>query len=188
MHQRGGRLVGVVALVAELVRQSRPCWSQPRCRICTTRTPRSTSRRASKALWANEPGLVTSGPYRSSVAFGSLLRSVSSGTLDCMRNAISYCAMRVCVSGSPSFSKLALVESLQRVEHRAAVRAADAVRVLQVEHRVAGAAQGHAVVAASAGTRCAHMRVNSAWPLLPSGKRGVKTTNAGRSLFSLPRP
>ena len=32
---------------------------------------------------------------------GSFDRSVSSGTLVCMRKAISYCAMRVAVSGSP---------------------------------------------------------------------------------------
>ena len=32
------------------------------------------------------------------------------------------------------------------------------------------------------------MRVNRAWPLPLCGKRGVKTTKAGRSLLSLPRP
>src|SRR5579862_1467949 len=33
-----------------------------------------------------------------------------------------------------------------------------------------------------------HMRVKSAWPLLSCGNCGVSTTNAGRSLFSLPSP
>ena len=34
----------------------------------------------------------------------------------------------------------------------------------------------------------AHIREKIAWPLLPAGKRGVNTTNAGKSLFSLPSP
>ena len=41
--------------------------------------------------------------YRSNVDAGSFERSVSSGTEACIRNAISYCAMRTCVSGSPNF-------------------------------------------------------------------------------------
>ena len=58
------------------------------------------------ALEAKLPGFCTSGPYISSVAWLSCLRSTSSGTLVCMRKAISYCEMRVWISGSPNFSKL----------------------------------------------------------------------------------
>ena len=47
------------------------------------------------------PGLRASSPYIFQVLSGSLLVSVSSGTEACMWNAISYCAMRVRVSGSP---------------------------------------------------------------------------------------
>ena len=49
---------------------------------------------------ANVPGLCTSGPYISRTCFGSFEMSVSSGTELCIRKAISYWAMRVCVSGS----------------------------------------------------------------------------------------
>ena len=57
-------------------------------------TPRSAIRRASRQLSAKVPGFVTSGPYMSRVLFGSLAMSTSSGTEVCMRNAISYWAMR----------------------------------------------------------------------------------------------
>ena len=46
------------------------------------------------------PACATSGPYISNVDSGSFERSVSSGTEVCMRYAISYCAMRVAISGS----------------------------------------------------------------------------------------
>src|ERR1039458_10572218 len=63
------------------------------------RTPRSARRRASRQFEANDPspGLA---PYISSTLAGSLLMSTKSGTLDCMRKAISYCATRVRISGS----------------------------------------------------------------------------------------
>src|ERR1039458_7806322 len=63
------------------------------------RTPRSARRRASRQFEANDPspGLA---PYISNTLAGSLLMSIRSGTLDCMRKAISYCAMRVRISGS----------------------------------------------------------------------------------------
>ena len=50
---------------------------------------------------AKLPGVFTSGPYISRTLAGSFDKSVSSGTLACMRYAISYCAMRVSISGSP---------------------------------------------------------------------------------------
>src|SRR5204862_7504 len=74
-------------------------------KICTKRTPRSASRLAWRQLAANVPDLYTSGPYRSRTCFGSFERSISSGTDDCMRNAISYWAMRACVSGSATSSR-----------------------------------------------------------------------------------
>src|SRR5262249_20415284 len=64
-------------------------------------TPRSTMRRARRHARANE-GLSGSTPYSSSVAFDSLLRSISSGAEVCSRAAISYDEMRVAISGSPS--------------------------------------------------------------------------------------
>jgi hypothetical protein len=53
------------------------------------------------AEWVKLPMRFTSGPYISSVAADSFERSVNSGTLVCIRNAISYCAIRVWISGSP---------------------------------------------------------------------------------------
>src|ERR1017187_8059237 len=55
-----------------------------------------------RQVWAKDPGLLrASSPYRLQVLSGSLPASVSSGTEACIRNAISYWAMRVRVSGSP---------------------------------------------------------------------------------------
>ena len=88
-----------------------PCWSQPRWKIWTNRTSRSARRRASRQLRANVPGLCTSGPYMSSTCLGSFEMSVSSGTEVCMRKAISYCAIRVWVSGSANWSVLVLVRA-----------------------------------------------------------------------------
>ena len=61
-----------------------PCWSQASWKICTNRTPRSTSRRASRQLLAND-ALPGSAPYISRMCFGSWLMSISSGALACMR-------------------------------------------------------------------------------------------------------
>ena len=57
------------------------CWSQPRWKICTKRTPRSTSRRASRQLAAKVPGLCDVGAVHvEDLASGSFERSISSGT------------------------------------------------------------------------------------------------------------
>ena len=62
------------------------------------------SRRAMSAVFWNVPGSLASSPHRSKVLSGSLPRSAISGTEDCMRKAISYCAIRAKVSGLPIFS------------------------------------------------------------------------------------
>ena len=77
-----------------------------------TRGDRSgrTGRRARRAavplsaVFGNDPGSLASSPQRSKVLSGSLERSAISGTEDCMRKAISYCAIRASVSGLPIFS------------------------------------------------------------------------------------
>ena len=48
----------------------------------------------------------------SSVALLSLFKSVSSGAEDCKRKAISYAAMRVAISGSPTVPSLRRFSSL----------------------------------------------------------------------------
>src|SRR5205085_8134553 len=72
-------------------------WSSDVCSsdlICTKRTPRSTRRRDKRQLAAKLPERDTSGPYKSSTWRGSRDTSISSGTDDCMRKAISYWAIR----------------------------------------------------------------------------------------------
>ena len=98
---RAAGLIGVAALAGDLAGQMR-CWSQPRWKSWMKRTPRSASRRASRQLAAKVPGVRESGPYMSKTRSGSAATSVSSGTDVCIRNAISYCAMRVRISGSPN--------------------------------------------------------------------------------------
>ena len=119
---------------------------------------------------------------------GSFERSVSSGTLVCMRKAISYCAMRVCDFRVAGLVQPQLVERGEVVEHARGASGVDAVRVREVQHRIALRAELHALVAATAESRC------------PTGDRRaadrpgcrepceISTTNAGRSRFSLPRP
>jgi hypothetical protein len=116
---------------------------------------------APEALCVKLPARLTSGPYRSSVALLSLLRSVSSGTLVCMRKAISYWAMRVCDLGIADAGVVDLVELVQRVEHRAAVTGIDAGRVLHIQHGVALTAQATPVYLRRQ-KPLLHMRVNSA--------------------------
>ena len=74
------------------------------------RTPRSARRRASRQFAANVPGLRASGPYSSKRA-RRLLRHVRQlRHRACIRNAISYCAMRVAISGSPILLQLRLIQ------------------------------------------------------------------------------
>ena len=109
-----------------------PCTAQAAppagCRARPSRDgrPARNARRArpaaapSRRSCANEPGF-SAHPRRtvSHVLAGSFERSVSSGTEDCIRNAISYCAMRVRVSGSPSFSYFSWFICRKPVEHGA---------------------------------------------------------------------
>ena len=65
-------------------------------------------------------------------------RSISSGTLVCIRNAISYWLMRVAISGSSTRSSCSWFELLRRRRPRRAARPASTPGgVADVEHRVA---------------------------------------------------
>ena len=79
-----------------------------------------------------------------------------------MRNAISYCAMRVSVSGSPSVSACRWFSACTPSSMRAAGRAVDAGGVAQIEHRIAGAAHGDPGVPAGR-KPLLHIRADSAW-------------------------
>ncbi len=104
--ERGGRLVDIHALVFDVRGQRAVLIPAAMENLHHVRTPRSMSRRVRSAECAKVPGFWALGPYISRVALLSFPRSVSSGTLVCMRKAISYWAMRVCVSGSPKRSKV----------------------------------------------------------------------------------
>jgi hypothetical protein len=58
-----------------------------------------------------------------------------------MRKAISYWAMRACVSGSPSVVEGLLVQAAQRIEHPAARGLGHPGRIGEEQHRIALAAQ-----------------------------------------------
>jgi hypothetical protein len=55
-------------------------------------------------LAAKVPGFLASAPYSSNVLGGSFDKSVNCGTVVCILYAISYCAMRVAISGPPNSS------------------------------------------------------------------------------------
>ena len=94
------------------------CWSQPRWKSWMKRTPRSASRRASRQLAAKVPGLRDVGAVQVEDVLAARRTGRSARARDvCMRKAISYWAMRVAISGSPTSSMLELVERGQVVEH-----------------------------------------------------------------------
>ena len=136
--QRGAGLVDVVALQREIRRQvvvlipaamveldeTHAALGQPareqavRGEACRACAPRRRKRR-------------TSPPAR-------LLKSVSSGTEVCMRNAISYCAMRVSISGSSDSACCCAVQFAERRRASAAGRRrVDAVGIREIQHRIA---------------------------------------------------
>ena len=70
--------------------------------------------------------------------------SVSSGTDVCMRNAISYCAMRACVSGSPTSRNVRSFKCASESSMRRRVAALTPGGIRQKQHRVAlGCATPH---------------------------------------------
>ena len=127
------------------------------------------------------PGFLTSSPYSFIRVSGSLARSVSSGTLACMRNAISYCWMRVCVSGSPTCGVVHLVERFEAIERLAADLRGDTGRVVDVENRIAAAAEGDAGSVRRADSPTARAERRSPAPVRCwSAWRPSRRTSAGR--------
>ena len=103
------------------------------------RTPRSASRRAIRQFAREGAGLAgirlhtarTCSPVRCE-------RSVKSGTEVCIRNAISYCAIRVLISGSLNVSSVIVVELLARSSmKRRRSLPIEAFRIGDIQHRIA---------------------------------------------------
>ena len=114
------------------------------------------------------------------------VRSISSGTLVCMRNAISYWLMRVAISGSSTMLVEQSIERFGRVDDVALLLVRHAGGAADVQHRIALGAELDALELA---------RQKAAVPL-PRGDRlhlagppvEVSTTKPGRLSASLPRP
>ena len=122
-----------------------PCWSHASWKICTKRTPRSSSRRASRQVLAND-GLPGSAPYISRMCCGSWPMSITSGALGCMRKAISNELIRVAISGSPTSSSRSWLSLLDGVERVALELGVDAARVGEIQDRIAAGAELDALV------------------------------------------
>ena len=104
LDQRGGRLIGFLAALRQILRQLAvvvPVAMEKldEAHAALGQPPRQQAiRREGARLFRIRPVQLE---RRAPV---SLERSVNSGTELCMRNAISYCAMRVAISGSPNSS------------------------------------------------------------------------------------
>ena len=131
------------------------------------------------AALGQPPGQQAVGRERAVVARGAVqvedaawapwTRSISSGTLVCMRKAISYWAMRVAISGSSTVSCRSLFSALTASITSRCRAAVDARRVAQVVDRVAARLELHALVAAGqeAAVPLPRWRSAAIWPPRP---------------------
>ena len=119
---------------------------------------------------------------------GRLLeRSTRSGTLDCIRKAISYWAMRVSISGIAVVGQVRLRSARHVVEQARRSCAAHARRVGQIGHRVARVAEADALeLAGQEAAAPVVVEEQLAAGLALVGE--VITTKVGRLSVSLPRP
>ena len=120
-------------------------------------------------------------------AGGSCEKSISSGTLVCILNAISYWLMRVAISGSSTQSGWLRGEGCHRVDHVALLAAADARRVAQVEDGVALGAELHALEPAGQESAVPLPRGDRLHLPAPAVRGEHDEARAGPSA-SLPRP
>ena len=146
------------------------------------RTPRSASRRASRQLAANVPGLRDSGPYSSKMRSGSFETSVSSGTerLHPVRHLVLRDArgdLRIA-----ELLELQLVQLARSSSMPPPRPLLEARRVRQIQHRIADRAELHALVLATAGSRCPTAGRRAADRSGCPVPCEIITTNAGRSL------
>ena len=141
MQGRGG-LVGVVALAADGVGQAAvvvPAHVEE-LHEADSALRQAAGEQAVRGVTCR--ARFTSGPYISRMSCGSFERSSSSGTLVCMRKAISYwrCALRF-RDRRPVRASVRSAPHL--IEHGSAHVAIHAGRIRKVEHRVAGVAELH---------------------------------------------
>ena len=147
------------------------------------RTPRSAKRRANRQLLAKEPspGLQ---PYRSSASAGSFVRSIRSGTLDCILKPSHTvrCAWR---SPDPRERCLQIVECLHGIHHIPLARDIHAAGSPHVHHRIASGPQLDTLKLARQKSRMPHAYGDR---LRTAPACELSTTNPGKSSASLPSP
>ena len=101
-----------------------------------------------QAVAANVPGLLRVGAVQLERAAPAPSKDPSAPAPSvCIRNAISYCAMRVAISGSPNSSSVAVVQLRRAHPGTRAASPRRTLRVREVQHRIADRAELHALVA-----------------------------------------
>ena len=159
-----------------------PWKSHPQSNSCTKRTPFSTSRRASRQLLA-KLAPAGSAPYSASVSFDSRVMSITSGTEVCIRNASSYCATRVAVSGFWSCSSSIAFKSCSTSRVRR--RIARSMPGGSETYSTGSPFERHCTPWNTDGMKPLPQQF---WPPLGWTPLEISTTNPGRSSFSEPSP
>ena len=126
-------------------------------------------------------------PVRVEHVLGLVARSTRAGTEVCMRNAISYFAMRVVDSGSPSRSNCVSLSSLRPSSMRRRAGGVDAVGIRQEQHRVP-LGRGRDSLVLLGRKPLPQRREKRAWAFSLPVHAGVITTKAGRFSLRLPKP
>ena len=119
-------------------------------------------------------------------AGGSFDRSVSSGTDVCIRNAISYCAMRVAISGSPKSLSLSSLNVFSASRYTRRFSAGKPAGFDEIQNGIADRAELHALIARGQKAAAPQPVVERLAAATCPGE--IITTKAGRSSVSQPRP
>ena len=148
------------------------------------RTPRWAKRRARRQLAAKVPGLLHVVAVHLQRRFGFVRKVGHIRNRVCMRNASSYCAMRVSNAGSPVVSNCKLVQFVQAIKRLATTRRDRFRRDYSGTAPRLCRAQTNAVILTGQETAAPQPRNQR----LPAPLVDTITTKAGRSRFRYPSP
>ena len=190
LDQRGGRpvaLPGTASGSACMMSSPAPVpWmSQPQSKSWTKRTPCSTSRRASRQLLAKD-GLARLRAVQLVDRLRLLARCPSPrAPRSACGRPVSYCAMRVTVSGSPTASARSSLRS-RKASSDAAARLRRPCRPGCETYRTGSPCERHCTpwIDATAESRCPRATCRRRDRSPPE----ISTTKPGRFWFSVPRP
>ena len=131
-----------------------PCASQPRWKIWILRTPRSASRRAFRQQAANVPGVRASSPYKLKCLLRLLrkIHQLGHRRLHAIGHFVLLDSRQNFRVGEPIV--LLLVDRRQGIQLCATIVRGHTRRIAQVQHRIALAAQQHALMIRRQETRC----------------------------------